>query len=48
VATIERNDLLRPHGLKVSGPPPLLHFGRRLDVVVWSAYEVPSGGRGVT
>jgi len=34
-ARIERNDLLAPHGLAVSGPPALLHFSRRLDVVVW-------------
>lgn len=34
-ATIERNDLFRPHGLSVSGAPALLHFSRRLDVVVW-------------
>ena len=35
VAAIERNDLLRPHGLSVEGPPALLHFSRALDVVVW-------------
>jgi uncharacterized protein YqjF (DUF2071 family) len=34
-ATIHRNDLPAPHGLAVSGDP-LLHFSRRLDVVVWS------------
>lgn len=39
-ATIERNELLAPHGLSVEGPPPLLHFSRRLDVVVWSPEEV--------
>ena len=39
-ATVFRNDLLRPHGLTISGPPPLLHFSRRLDVVVWSPYAV--------
>ena len=35
-ATIERNQLLEPHGLQVEGPPALLHFARRIDVVVWS------------
>jgi len=39
-AVIERNDLLEPFGLAVSGPPPLLHFSRRLDVVVWSPCPV--------
>lgn len=39
-ASIERNDLLSPHGLSVSGPPALLHFSRRLDVVVWPPYAV--------
>ena len=32
---VATNDLLRPHGLEVSGPPPLVHFSRRMDVVVW-------------
>ncbi|HUF49057.1 MAG TPA: DUF2071 domain-containing protein [Vicinamibacterales bacterium] len=35
-AAIHRNDLFTPHGLAVSGPPALLHFSRRVDVVVWS------------
>jgi len=35
-AEITRNDLLAPHGLAVSGAP-LLHFARRLDVVMWLA-----------
>ncbi|MCA8958309.1 MAG: DUF2071 domain-containing protein [Planctomycetes bacterium] len=39
-AEIERNDLLVPHGLAVDGPPALLHFSRRLDVVVWSPQVV--------
>jgi uncharacterized protein YqjF (DUF2071 family) len=34
-ASIIKNDLLQPHGIEVSGPPPLLHFSRRIDVVVW-------------
>ena len=39
-AEIASNELLTPHGLRVSGPPALLHFSRRLDVVVWSPVEV--------
>jgi uncharacterized protein YqjF (DUF2071 family) len=35
-ASIERNTMLAPHGITVTGPP-LLHFARRLDVVVWDA-----------
>ncbi|NJN64262.1 MAG: DUF2071 domain-containing protein [Acidobacteria bacterium] len=35
-AVIERNDLLRPHGLAVEGPPVWLHFARRIEVAVWS------------
>lgn len=34
---IERNTLLRTHGIRVEGPPALLHFARRLDVVIWRA-----------
>ena len=34
-ADISRNDLLAPHGLSISESPALLHFSRRLDVVVW-------------
>lgn len=39
-AEIERNDLLAPHGIRVTGPPALLHFSRKLDVVVWSPVAV--------
>jgi hypothetical protein len=28
------------HGLKVKGLPALLHFARRIDVVVWSPLPV--------
>jgi uncharacterized protein YqjF (DUF2071 family) len=35
-AEIERNDLFAGHFDAPSGPPPVLHFARRLDVVVWS------------
>lgn len=34
-ATIETNTMLQPLGLDVPPVPPLLHFSRRLDVVVW-------------
>lgn len=37
VADLERNTLLATHGIAVQGPPPLLHFSRRLDVIVWNA-----------
>jgi len=39
-AEIVRNDLFVPHGLEVHGPPALLHFSQRLDVVVWSPVAV--------
>jgi uncharacterized protein len=35
-AEIGRNTLADPFGLRLDGPPALLHFSRRLDVVVWS------------
>jgi len=34
-AEIFQNELLVPHGIELSGPPALLHFSRRIDVVVW-------------
>ena len=34
-ATILRNTMLDTHGIVVDGTP-LLHFARRLDVVVWN------------
>jgi uncharacterized protein YqjF (DUF2071 family) len=42
-AEIERNDLLAPHGLRAPGPPALLHFSRRIDVVVWPLDRVAAG-----
>jgi len=27
---------LAAHGFELNGAPPLLHFARRVDVVVWS------------
>ena len=41
-AEITRNGLLASHGLHLNGPPPLLHFARRIDVVVWSPAVVGS------
>ena len=35
-ADIRVNTMLSPHGLTVPTSAPLLHFARRLDVVVWS------------
>lgn len=40
VANIERNTLLDTHGLSIPEPPAILHFARRLDVVVWNAERV--------
>lgn len=39
-AEVERNDLCRVPGLRCDGPPALLHFSRRLDVVVWPPEEI--------
>lgn len=39
-AEIGRNDLLPNHGISVQGPPPLLHFSRHIDVVVWPPARV--------
>ena len=34
-ADLEINGVAAPHGLRLDGPPALLHFARRLDVIVW-------------
>ena len=39
-ATIGDNTISAAGGLPVSGPPPLLHFARRIDVAVWSPQRV--------
>jgi uncharacterized protein YqjF (DUF2071 family) len=39
-ATISRNTFFELHGVALRGPPPLLHFARRLDVVVWNGERV--------
>jgi uncharacterized protein YqjF (DUF2071 family) len=40
-ADIEPDELLAVHGLRVQGPPALLQFARRLDVVVWPLETLP-------
>jgi hypothetical protein len=39
-ASLAINELASPHGLTLDGPPPLVHFARRLDVVVWPLERV--------
>ena len=39
-ASITRNTMLQPLGLALGDQAPLLHFGRRIDVVVWSPEQV--------
>jgi hypothetical protein len=39
-ATIRRNDMLKVHGIRVTGEAPHVRFARRLDVVVWSLTKV--------
>ena len=39
-ARIRVNTMTEAHGLELDGPPTLLHFARRLDVVVWSSERV--------
>lgn len=41
-ATFTRNTLCEPHGFALRGEPALLHFARRLDVVVWSPERLGS------
>jgi hypothetical protein len=35
-AAIEQNELTTAHGFELAGSPPLLHFARKVDVVVWA------------
>jgi uncharacterized protein YqjF (DUF2071 family) len=39
-AAIAENSMLAPHGLRLADPPALLHFARRIDVVVWAPQRV--------
>jgi len=43
-AAISRNDLPRVHGIELGGPPALLHFSRRLEVVVWPRQRLSTAG----
>ncbi len=43
-AEIELNTMADPVGISLDGPP-LLHFARRLDVVVWWLQPLAAGGR---
>ena len=36
-ASVTTNTMLRTQGVDIDGAPPVLHFSRRLDVVVWDA-----------
>ena len=35
-AVIRRNELLKPHGVLLPDTTPLLHFAKRLEVIVWA------------
>ena len=39
-AELEENAVAQPQGIDLTGPPPLLHFSRELDVVVWPLERV--------
>lgn len=39
-ADIEENTIATAAGIDLVGPPPLLHFSRKLDVAIWSAERV--------
>jgi hypothetical protein len=34
------NDLSKPHGFALEGPPATLHFSRKIDVVIWGLERV--------
>jgi uncharacterized protein len=44
-AEIAYDSYLSHHGLPVAGAPALVHFARRIDVVVWGASRVSGPGR---
>jgi hypothetical protein len=35
-AAIRRNELLKPHAVLLPDTGPLLHFAKRLEVIVWA------------
>ena len=37
---ISKNVLFAPHNSPLSGPPELIHFSRRIDMVVWPPVAV--------
>jgi uncharacterized protein YqjF (DUF2071 family) len=37
VAEITENSYFAAHGLDIAAPPSLVHFARRIDVIVWNA-----------
>lgn len=41
---LEENSMLAPYGIHVSDEAPLLHFARRLDVLVWALEPVGAEG----
>jgi uncharacterized protein YqjF (DUF2071 family) len=41
-AEIEINTMAAPAGVALSGRPPLLHFSRKLEVLVWPPHRVRS------
>lgn len=43
VGEVEAADLMVPHGLQVHGPP-ILHFSRGVDVVVWPMVRIAEQG----
>jgi uncharacterized protein YqjF (DUF2071 family) len=45
-AEIVENTIGDAQGIALAGPPPLLHFSRRQDVVVWPIEGVPGAGKG--
>lgn len=40
---VDATDLLRSHGVEVGGPPDLLHFAKRIDVLTWAPQALVSG-----
>jgi uncharacterized protein YqjF (DUF2071 family) len=41
-AEVDCNGLLAPHALRVDGPAPLLHFSKRIDVIIWPPERIDS------
>lgn len=39
---LEENAIAQPQGIALEGPPALLHFSRRIDVVGWLPERVPN------